>query len=755
MAALLLAVGATALTSSAGFATALGLSAGSLGLSVASSAVIGLAGMAGGIIDQALFGPKAPDQQGPRLQSLGVSTATEGTPLREITGTMRVPAEIMWALSKREVASTQSGGKGMMLGGGGSVTTYSYLGSFAAALCLGPIDRIGRAWANGEIVDLGEYSHRLYLGTSDQLPDALIEAAEGAAPAFRHTAYLVFEEMPLDRFGQALPKLDIEVTRATPSPGLRGIVERLAADRGIAVDATGVSTDGDVTGYLVDRPMSLAAALDPLARLFRLDVSEADGVITVRSRSTASIAEIVEEAMVAGRDGQGAVTVERGAARDLAAKTTLAWIDPGRDYAPATSSFRRGVGSGKRETVLEAPMALDDATARRLVTGLAAAAGDGRTAYRWATGPSQIARTPGDVVTLTEGGRSSLAQIGRATWGTEIRFEGHGVSARPDLARGRAGRAALSAVDPTPDAPVVHFLDMAMLTDDEANPHRPWVAADATVWRGVAVQRDEGAGFAQILDVAQHAQIGALTAALAAGPDDGTLDVTSVVEVTMRRGAFASVAAASLDDAPLNAIAVRNAAGEWEILQFATATLITGNSWELTDLKRGRRGTEHAMGAALGAPLVVLDDAVVKLPILPEQIGTAYTYRYGPSPLPNDDPAWAETALTFRGKGLRPWTPIPLSAVEGGGGDITIGWTPRARITTDPGTVPQRYDVRVYDGATVLRSWLGQTGTSVLYAAADAEADNGGTAPTDLDIGVTPNTDAFGDGVEARATITL
>ncbi len=42
-----------------------------------------------------------------------------------------------------------------------------------------------------------------------QTPDALIEAIEGAdmAPAYRGLAYVVFEDMPLERFGNTIPQL--------------------------------------------------------------------------------------------------------------------------------------------------------------------------------------------------------------------------------------------------------------------------------------------------------------------------------------------------------------------------------------------------------------------------------------------------------------------------------------------------------------------------------------------------------------------
>lgn len=52
----------------------------------------------------------------------------------------------------------------------------------------------------------------VYLGTADQSPDPTIEAAEGAgnAPAYRDTAYIVFRNLELAPYGNALPRIEVE-----------------------------------------------------------------------------------------------------------------------------------------------------------------------------------------------------------------------------------------------------------------------------------------------------------------------------------------------------------------------------------------------------------------------------------------------------------------------------------------------------------------------------------------------------------------
>ncbi|WP_247880367.1 hypothetical protein [Ochrobactrum sp. Q0168] len=79
----------------------------------------------------------------------------------------------------------------------------------------GEIAFIRRVWADGQELDLTEIEMRVYRGDAAQQPDPLIEAKQGTgnAPAYRGTAYVVFERIPLDTFGNRLPQFEFEVVR--------------------------------------------------------------------------------------------------------------------------------------------------------------------------------------------------------------------------------------------------------------------------------------------------------------------------------------------------------------------------------------------------------------------------------------------------------------------------------------------------------------------------------------------------------------
>jgi hypothetical protein len=85
--------------------------------------------------------------------------------------------------------------------------------SFAVALCEGEVQRMGRIWADGQLLDTRGLTLRFYRGTEDQLPDGLIEATQGEAPAYRGLCYLVVEQLPLAQFGNRIPQLTVELCR--------------------------------------------------------------------------------------------------------------------------------------------------------------------------------------------------------------------------------------------------------------------------------------------------------------------------------------------------------------------------------------------------------------------------------------------------------------------------------------------------------------------------------------------------------------
>ena len=184
-----------------------------------SGAAIG--SIVGTLAGRALDSVLSPAVEGPRIEAFHVMNAREGAAMANVYGRMRVGGQLIWASRFKERRRERSAGKG-----GPKISDYSYSVSLAVAVCEGPVTRLDRVWANGERLRLADYNWRFYNGGETQEPDPLIEAVEGAGevPAFRGTAYIVFEDLPLDGFGNRLPQFSFEVVRAaSDEAGLRAL----------------------------------------------------------------------------------------------------------------------------------------------------------------------------------------------------------------------------------------------------------------------------------------------------------------------------------------------------------------------------------------------------------------------------------------------------------------------------------------------------------------------------------------------------
>ncbi|MCH2078091.1 MAG: glycoside hydrolase/phage tail family protein [Rhodobacteraceae bacterium] len=213
MATLLLSAAGAALGGSVG-GSLLGVSAAAIGRAV--GATVGRA------IDQSLLGEGSDAVETGRVDRFRLTGASEGAPVTQLYGRMRIGGQVIWATEFQELSTTTGGGKGAP-SSGPATTTYSYTVSLAIALCEGEISGVGRVWADGQEVSPETLNMRVYPGDSEQQPDPKIAAVQGIenTPAFRGTAYVVMEDLDLSPFGSRVPQFSFEVTR----PSQTGSVE--------------------------------------------------------------------------------------------------------------------------------------------------------------------------------------------------------------------------------------------------------------------------------------------------------------------------------------------------------------------------------------------------------------------------------------------------------------------------------------------------------------------------------------------------
>lgn len=211
----------TAITGSIGLALG-SMAGGTFGWSAATWSQIGWT--AGVLVGSYLFAPDGPDivNEGPRLNDLKVTASTYGLSIPKLFGAYRISGNIIWALPLQEVRheEKEEEGKG---GGGGSTSTiwYTYNATFALALCEGPISGIRKIWFGSTLVyNNGIYGQGLrntnvsiYNGTNTQEIDWIIHANRSDTPAYRNLAYIVFNTIELEDYGNIIPNVSCEVIK--------------------------------------------------------------------------------------------------------------------------------------------------------------------------------------------------------------------------------------------------------------------------------------------------------------------------------------------------------------------------------------------------------------------------------------------------------------------------------------------------------------------------------------------------------------
>ncbi|SFP11530.1 hypothetical protein SAMN04244567_03816 [Paracoccus pantotrophus] len=127
----------------------------------------------GSVVDSWIVSSLAPAQriEGARLDTLRITSATEGAVIPRLYGRMRIGGNIIWATDFREETKTTTQGGGKV-----KTTEYLYYASFAVALCEGPVTGIGRIWADGKPMDMTGVTWRWYPGDETQAADPFMAA---------------------------------------------------------------------------------------------------------------------------------------------------------------------------------------------------------------------------------------------------------------------------------------------------------------------------------------------------------------------------------------------------------------------------------------------------------------------------------------------------------------------------------------------------------------------------------------------------
>ena len=527
-------------------------------------------------------------------------------------------------------------------------------------------------------------------------------------------------------------------------------------------DVVGARTDRlreSCDGYVIDRPMSPRAAIDPLAMAYAFDATVAGGELTFVQRGAPPVAEIDEDELVDPHKGALA-RLTRGQETELPREVSFGFTDGAADYRRSAVTSRRLVGGSNRALHSDLAVITDDAAATRRADIWLQDLWAGRESVEFSLGMKRLALAPGDVIGVTINMRRRLFEISELVDTQSRQVKARSIDPEVFSVPLFAPRVKPPVIPPALGPVQALVLDLPSIDSSEppvltrlAIFADPWPGS-VTVWRSA-----DGLSFEKAVTAFVPSIIGETLDVLPAGPT-GCWDRGGRMRVALYGGALASVADARVLDGA-NAAAVLNASGAWEILQFANAELVDDRTYRLSRLLRGQAGSEYAIADPLpaGSPFVLLDDHVVTIARGLGALGRAVDLRIVATGRSHDDPSALALTVTPNATALMPLSPVHVKAVRAGDG-IHVSWIRRTRRDGDNwgvevplGEDAEAYTLDILSGSSVVRS-LSSAVPSALYASADELADFG--APlTVLHGRVSQMSSTVGRGHPAEFTLTL
>jgi hypothetical protein len=530
-----------------------------------------------------------------------------------------------------------------------------------------------------------------------------------------------------------------------------------------ARDTSGL--DGLVTGYALTSTMSARDALTPLTVAFHFDAVESQGDIVFVMRGRALAPPLGEgDLVIADGAANFGFALDRAQETDLPLASRILYVDADADYRQASVEARRLVSLSDRVAQSTLPIVMDQAQAGGIAQRLLQDAWVMRETAKFDLPPSQLALDVADEIVLSAGGRTHRLRLTGIDDGQARQIEA--VATDPSLYEPLTGPSRtpgmLQNLAPVGRALAI-LLDLPLLTGSERD-WAPHAAAFASPWPGGVQILRSASTSNYVLDTSllRPAAIGQALANFAASPP-WRWDLSNSLSISLVQGALASA-----DDLSVlggaNAIAIQNAAGDWEIVQFANAVLTAPGQWTLSRLLRGQAGSENAMGAAAGARVVVLDGALSQLTLQASEATLPFNYLWGPNGKPISDPAFQGGAFQFKANGRRPYAPCRLRAVyAASGSDLNLSWIRRDRAPSadswDQSEIAlsetsESYDVEVLNASgAVVRTFASLPSASCSYTAAQIASDFPSGLPAPFRFNVYQLSTTYGRGPAALGSV--
>ncbi len=402
-------------------------------------------------------------------------------------------------------------------------------------------------------------------------------------------------------------------------------------------------------------------------------------------------------------------------------RLALTYLDRERDYLTGTvTALSRAEGPLAGEA---SGMTLDASGARLAAERMLDTRNGRRETIEFSLPPTALALEPGDLVQI-DGLAEGPFEISEIRDGLARRVTARTLPSGTAVATGIDRPISMSGGPAARSLPYVEVAHLPPLPADPAHSRIAFVAY-AQPWPGSVQMVDEASG-ALVANLPRRGTLGALAAPMPTGPN-AVWDKGGVVEVNLLAGHLSSAETMAVLSG-CNRLAIQADGGDWEIVGFAQANLVSPGRYRLTRLLRGLDGTQVST-AAIGNSVIVIDARATTLPVEPSWLGETRDFRvYAGAADIEGVPMTVATAE----KPALPLAPVHLRAVRTSGGDIGLRWVRRSRADGDGWGaaesplehVPERYRLTIFDGSSVVRT-IEVGAPAAVYASSEQLADFG------------------------------
>ena len=736
--------------------------------------------------------------KGPQLNDLKVAKSNFGVQIPIIYGSNKIAGNLIWSTDIKEVSKTTSGGKGI---GGPQTTNYTYFANAAFLFTEGPIQGIRRLWLDNKLVyNLSETATsqeiadsqtfkdkylRIYLGSSTQLADPLIQVDKGAnTPAYRYRSYIVLENFPLADFGNRIPLCFAECCTSIATNGttitrnrvtVSSIVRDLCLRANLStndIDLTEIPDSLTTQGYSIAQTSDIKELLTSILPAFDLDVVDSNGKLKfIKSKRPFTTASINQSDLSTVEINQSSpFTYEETILQeiDLPFEVDVNFVAWKQDYVDATQRAIKQTTNSKTTQVVNFPLCLSSSEAATIADHLLYQAWIRRSSFKFYLPISYIFLEPGDLINFPSNGTTVPLLISKVDIGANyilqveaVTYEGTIYDTTRYIANDNEATPTLQTTSANSD---FRIIETNNLSYSDPNYQIYTACSGGTSWSGAQILSTKQVGSYQTTEVvgafSGRSTIGIASLLPSHAPG---LDTTSTLAVALIEN---SPQLESIDDTALAAdvanMAVVGQPGRWEIIKYKTATLTSTNHYQLTNLIRGYRGTEGNIGnhQANDQFIQLKGSTFGTYALTREDIGRTFSIK-----AVSRNSTEADTSAityTYLGTSSKPFAPTDLTATLTTG-DWVIAWHRRDRKAAEGtayGSQPLSdvnadnqdfYEVDIFNGATVVRTIQVAGSQTVTYTAAQQTTDFS-SAQTTLTYAVYQMSLYVGRGYQAKAT---